>query len=1027
MKKFFLAILAVAFVSGALAQEFPDVPEGSYAADAVERLAELGIVIGFPDGTFRGNEAFTRYQAALVVTRLLDVIEADFLSAEDLDTVRNALQEIASDVSANTERVAALEEAIAAADGADADAVEELQNELEALRVELDTALAAAAASEALEQQVSENTRAIEQLGDLVRILNEDIAALGTGEDIDLGFLDQIEANTGDIANLREFVVLLRQDEVALRERVTALEASDEEQTARLSDLETRVTALEEAQVAFSGSIGLEYDVGRLSGDEIPFDVDRIFGVGEDRELPPSVFTSGEEDLNDDDDTEDANEEAQDRQDIEFEKGNFSPVLELNVDFSAERGLAPESGLNTFESTVVLELVEATVLEGDAEIEDPEFNFNDPNNYLENAYVFQFSSLDVTLGPIGAEPITFFYGPEPGAAFSDYVFESLGPGFRVDVGTPDFLAFLQPTLQIAYGVYQENGDADADTLELPTSDAEQLAFNGAPVFNPYTDAYYRGIRGTLTPFATTGVAAAADADDEEGSDDADIAEEGTVVDEAAEVVDDAAGGFLASTGGFSITGGFSVAQLAGYAAEHEDAAVPGDLNEPPAGVAPNADITVYGLDGQVNLSIFNVEFEYAANQMDENFYLQTGDDVLEGTVGGETVPVDFEGNPVEEGDEIPLVTTVPDTSVVYANLTVDTAAAGIPLLESLEANYRSIPELWYGLKYDEDTYPWELDQRGFGAEATLGLSIFRLTGFYDTYTVDTGEEGAEPEEDAIGEDGQPVTGSNVAAYGVRLGAEVYRAVEVFGFYTVATLDGTRVFDLDGPEGNAERNDEYVPGLGVGVEHDGEAENALVPGLNFSIAYDFTRRNFTAANVDTQLVLGAFTLSPYVSYTVDVSPAEGDDDVTALEAGTGLSTEPIDVFLQPSFAANVNYRSAQHTDVADVPAGYTAEVLQYSFGVTFNQFLLENSNLALRYGSFTGTNIEIETNLNGEDDNATDISDGDAPNTGTQTTNGYEVLWNYYGLEFGYGAYLNTRPGDIQTGGQRFSVSYTVNF
>jgi hypothetical protein len=978
MKKILFALLASTAVgSTALAQDFPDVPAGSYAEEAVARLADLGIVIGFPDGTFRGNEAFTRYQAALVVTRLLDVVEGEMLTDADLDTVRNALQELASDVAANEQAVSDLQAAIDSAGGADATAVEELQAQLDALMVELDTLTAAQDAAAGLEQQVASNTDQIGQLNDLVGILNEDIAALGTGGDIDTGFLEDIEQNSSDIANLREFVVLLRRDQVGLTERVATIEESDTAQTARLEELETRVTAIEEGQIAFSGSIGLEYQVGRLSGAEVPFDVDRVFGVGFEREELPSIF-SGEfspatEDLNEDEDEQDVGERAQDRQDIEFERGNFNPELTLNVNFAQARGLSPESGLNTFDAEVSFELIEATVLNGDVAVDDPAFDFTDPANYFD-AYVFQFNAFEATLGPIGADPINFFFGPEPGAEFTPYVFESLGPGFRVDVGTPDFLAFLQPTLQVAYGVYVDNTDDNVDdALNLPNDDAAQLAFNDGPVANPFTDAYYRGVRGTLTPFTGEG---------------------------------------------FSATGGFSVAQIAGNAAENADAA---EVVEG-GGVGPNANMTVYGVDGQVNLSIFNVEFEYAQSQVGEGIYLQPGDDVLENPAGD---PIGFDGAVIEDGEGIPVVVAAEDSMVTYAELTVDTEAAGIPLLRSLEANYRSIPELWYGLKQDDDDYPYLLDQTGYGAEATIGLSIFELTGFADSYSVADGE----PTEDAIGTDGQTVTGSEVFAYGVRLGAEVFRAVEVFGFYTVATLDGTQVYDLD----NATRNEDYVPGYGVGVEHDGAAEDALVPGLDFTVAYDFRTGSFSAVNLESEVALGFFTLSPYVDYSLDVTPVVGDDDETTIEAGTGIVTEPLDVILQPSFAANVNYRNTVHEDLADGAAGYTADVLQYSVGVDFNQFLFENSTFAVRYGSFTGTNIEVDPNVNGEvgDDFASDISNGDVPGTGTQTTTGYEIAWTYYGLEFGYGAYVNTNPpgspnpGD--TGGQAFRVAYTVNF
>ena len=124
-------------LGGALAQNsFPDVPPDSYAADAVSQLVELGIVNGFPDGTFRGNEAFTRYQAALVVSRLLDVIEensaaAGALSEEDLATVNNAVAELSNELTALSDRVAALEAAPAQATP-DLSAIEDRLSALEA-------------------------------------------------------------------------------------------------------------------------------------------------------------------------------------------------------------------------------------------------------------------------------------------------------------------------------------------------------------------------------------------------------------------------------------------------------------------------------------------------------------------------------------------------------------------------------------------------------------------------------------------------------------------------------------------------------------------------------------------------------------------------------------------------------------------------------------------------------------------------------------------------------------------------------
>ena len=50
------------------------------------------------------------------------------------------------------------------------------------------------------------------------------------------GHADRVAALEGDIANIREFVILLRRDQVALRDSVSALEASDSQQAADIAD-----------------------------------------------------------------------------------------------------------------------------------------------------------------------------------------------------------------------------------------------------------------------------------------------------------------------------------------------------------------------------------------------------------------------------------------------------------------------------------------------------------------------------------------------------------------------------------------------------------------------------------------------------------------------------------------------------------------------------------------------------------------------------------------------------------------------
>ncbi|MBO8126150.1 MAG: S-layer homology domain-containing protein, partial [Firmicutes bacterium] len=68
-------LLVCALVAPAMASAFPDVPENHWAYKAVEELYAAGLIIGYPDGTFGGQRSMTRYEYAMIVSRLLDRLE----------------------------------------------------------------------------------------------------------------------------------------------------------------------------------------------------------------------------------------------------------------------------------------------------------------------------------------------------------------------------------------------------------------------------------------------------------------------------------------------------------------------------------------------------------------------------------------------------------------------------------------------------------------------------------------------------------------------------------------------------------------------------------------------------------------------------------------------------------------------------------------------------------------------------------------------------------------------------------------
>ena len=94
MRKFTIVVallLVVAIAAPAVqGDSFPDVDEDHWAYEAVEALVAAGIVEGYPDGEYKGDETITRYEMAMMVQRAvenineeLDMLDTDIMYIED--------------------------------------------------------------------------------------------------------------------------------------------------------------------------------------------------------------------------------------------------------------------------------------------------------------------------------------------------------------------------------------------------------------------------------------------------------------------------------------------------------------------------------------------------------------------------------------------------------------------------------------------------------------------------------------------------------------------------------------------------------------------------------------------------------------------------------------------------------------------------------------------------------------------------------------------------------------------------------
>src|SRR5271157_2252125 len=62
------AVLTTAMVIPAFAQDnFPDVPDNHWAYEALKNMKKDGLLVGYPDGLFRGARPASRYELAVAI------------------------------------------------------------------------------------------------------------------------------------------------------------------------------------------------------------------------------------------------------------------------------------------------------------------------------------------------------------------------------------------------------------------------------------------------------------------------------------------------------------------------------------------------------------------------------------------------------------------------------------------------------------------------------------------------------------------------------------------------------------------------------------------------------------------------------------------------------------------------------------------------------------------------------------------------------------------------------------------------
>jgi len=448
--------------------QFSDVPAGHWAKEAVERIAACGLITGFPDGTFRGNQNLTRYQAALIFQRLLNEIQqggecvkgqgqGGGMSDEDMTAIRNAVQELAAELAALGVRVSALEDNAASKDdiarleaaieelkamkaepaGMDEAALADLADRVEAASVAADTALAQAQVLAerldgvegdvaALKTQVEADADSIRALNELAVLLNQDVLSLQdrvTALEKQLGDVDFGSfADKEDVSAIQEFATALRSDLVRLSDRVSALDT-------RVSGLDSRLAAVEGTRPSLTGSITGRYGYNYTTGAN--YDVRRLY---------PNVW---------DDYNWDANDNGQTVDDADFNNGGDNRARIITT-FTIARTPGTTTGFNLQEARIQLRWTQ----DGAPRLEDALPSTGFTQNVASGIPQVMVASVR---GNIDGQPFTLSYNRFNAFRFTNYFMSNIDPnytgglgrGFKVDFNASK--APFSPTYTVVFG------------------------------------------------------------------------------------------------------------------------------------------------------------------------------------------------------------------------------------------------------------------------------------------------------------------------------------------------------------------------------------------------------------------------------------------------------------------------------------------------------------------------------------------------------------------------------------------------
>jgi predicted nucleic acid-binding Zn-ribbon protein len=1061
---------ALSFGVSAHAQtSFADVPAGHWAQEAIARAVDCGIILGYPDGTFRGKQAITRYEAAAMIGRLLDAIkegkcglntgQPGSLDADAIEALQNAVQELSADLADQGVRISELEDnavtqddlsrveelateardlAQAAVDNAGsgdtgdaatADDIAALQEQLDALQEQADSAVSPEDFA-ALQDQVA----AIEELAQEARDLAEAAADSGGGDGTDpealAALTDQVEA-----AGIAADTALAQSRD--LQDSVDALGG-------RVDDLESQLGELGATVEGQADSIAALNDLVVLLNQDVLSLQDRIAeleGQIEDTNAQLEDINAQLETTASADDLEalrefttllrrDQTALADRVSDLEARIG---ATEKKNADQDARLDVLEANGF-TVSGTISLGYYVARVWTGGGAgvVAAPDFdidrlglgafssgNAKDQKNWefadFNNGYGLDAAELIADVG----DPLSQVDSQNRGGKGA-YIEGNISPDFTIT------LAFKQRNLTEASKGYNSfplvltlTGENDGDFGLLGSDNINPINFKITKLDARYlVGAAPLTVNYGVNPSFKFGAYAGNNGD---GRGDGFIAT--------------ADAGFL----GLKLTGVYGSKN--------------GNVGTDPK----NKNVYVWGVKGEASI---------IPGLTGGVYYLSEDDDVI-----SNANPATFNGRDIlganASGKAFGFLSLEGEYNVsinrddAKANMPVaGYAKAGVDLgFVALNGNFRVVSDKWssdIGLGSDG---PYGTNQSGFGVDATLKLGFIGIGGFFDSrnaYVKGTAV-GDAPEYKFGGIAFTPISWGSDTASAFGVGA----AIRLIGFDVFGGFAASTNTDSTNAAVSVATTD-----IRVGAKHDGAKDDALIKGLNLSAGFDsfaavgkggtFTfagkgdgvkgtlgSATFTTgvngsvihAYGDFAIKSGDLAITPaayFSSVSATLTDAVGTGNIAASNFGVKLTaTVPLG-FLKLNGGVAFDSTGFTGKNTAGAAIKLDSSTLWFSVGVSFDQFLLPNSSFGIAFASRT------DTNRNGK---------GLGPSFGSPVgfgswgadidknnlnESGIYATMSYYGLDFKYGYFVLV--GSDATGkatnpvlGQAFSMSYKLKF